>query len=237
LQYNGAPYLGWQKQIQGVTVQEVLERALTHVFGKDVTCFSAGRTDTGVHALGQVVHFDVESHLPKHAIYALLNRKLPKNVHVKKVSFVNSKFHARRSAHGKHYRYLIYRAEDRSPHYDDLAWVYPRPLDVEKMKAALAHFQGQHDFASFAASDTSAKTSRRHLSHVSLRATPSWIRLDFIGNGFLKQMVRIIVGTVVDVGLGRIAPEDIPGIINARDRRRAGRTAPARGLYLVKVLY
>jgi len=237
IQYLGTPYAGWQKQPNAFTVQECVEKTIVAKINQKTNVVAAGRTDAGVHALGQMIHFDLATKLPVKAVKEKINRGLPGSIYFKKGWITNTHWHAIKSAKWKHYRYIIYRHNFRSPLYDDRSWVFDFPLDVFAMERASKHFVGDHDFSSFMASDGMSQTFHRSLQKCKVTEKKDWIIIDLIGNGFLKNMVRNIVGTLIDVGLKRLKSEQIPSILKAKDRRKAGRGAPAHGLYLMHVHY
>ena len=237
LQYLGTPFSGWQRQPRNFTVQECLEEHLQTQLGEKITLVASGRTDSGVHALGQMIQFDLETRLCPQAIREKVNPCLPRSVLLSGGWIVNPKYHVIKSAVWKHYRYLLYRHGVRSPLYEDRAWVFNFPLDEAAMKEAAMALLGIHDFTSFRATDGSAATSERDLKKCRLRFNRDWIVFDLIANGFLKHMVRNIVGTLVDIGLHKKTADSIPRILEAKNRAEAGRNAPPQGLYLMHVHY
>ena len=237
LEYDGSNYRGWQVQGDDPTVQGVLEGALARVVGEHVRVSGAGRTDARVHALGQVVSFATTSHIPCEALQRALNSLLPRDVAVCEAHDAAPDFHARYSALGKVYEYRILNRPVRSVLRLRYVWHVPQPLRLEAMEAAAAYLQGTHDFSSFRAAGSEARSSERTLTEVRIARAADEIVLRFAGDGFLRYMVRNIVGTLVEVGRGARAPGDIKGILEARDRRLAGMTAPPQGLYLIRVLY
>ena len=237
LEYDGSRYHGWQVQGDAPTVQAVLEQALAAIVGETVRVTSAGRTDSGVHALAQVVSFQSLSPLPCDALQRALNSLLPRDVAVHAVQDAPANFHARYSAQGKVYEYRILNRPVRSALGLRYVWHVPQPLNLEVMEAAAAYMRGTHDFASFRAAGSEAKSSERTLRELTIAREGDEIVLRFTGDGFLRHMVRNMVGTLVEVGRGARAPADIKTILEARDRRRAGMTAPPQGLCLVQVLY
>lgn len=266
LAYNGAAYAGYQLQAGRPerTIQGELEKALFKVTGERIRPVAAGRTDAGVHALGQVVSFSTRASLPLRAWVPALNAHLPADVVVRRAEEVAEGFHARFSAVGKVYRYLIQNGRAPAVLWRPFTWWIPLPLEVEAMKEAGRCLEGEHDFSSFCASGSTAKTSVRRLANLRWRVIPvgegdlilpplagaapsagetgegelgRLIAIELTADGFLYQMARIIVGTLVEVGRGRLRPGEVAEILAARDRRRAGPTAPACGLCLVKVFY
>lgn len=237
IEYDGTNYHGWQSQKNAKTVQETVEKAIKGLTGEEITIIGSSRTDFGVHAYGQVANFKTGSNIPSDRFSYALNRLLPQDIVIKKSEEVSEDFHARFCAKGKRYRYLIYNSRFPSAILRNRAYHVSHELDYHSMQRSAAHFLGTHDFSAFKASGSSVKTSVRTITGVSLEMNEDIIRFEISGNGFLYNMVRIIVGTLVAVGMGRIREEDIPDVIKSLDRKRAGRTAPAEGLYLVEVYY
>ncbi len=196
-----------------------------------------GRTDAGVHALGQVANFKTNSNLPVSKFAIAINSRLKKSIVIKKAEQVEEDFHARFACKKKTYVYKIDNSEYGSSIYRNLKYHIPQKLDVEKMDRAAKYFEGEHDFKAFKASGTSSKSSVRTIYKASVKQEEQNITITLTGNGFLYNMVRIISGTLVDVGLGKIKPEEIPIILEQKDRTKAGKTLPAHGLYLVSVEY
>lgn len=237
LEYDGSNYCGWQVQGDDPTVQGVLEQVLARIVGERVRVNGAGRTDAGVHALAQVVSFQSTSHIPCDALQRALNSLLPRDMAVHAVQDALQDFHARYSARGKVYEYQILNRPVRSALRQRYVWHVPQPLNVAAMQAAAASLHGTHDFSSFRAAGSEVKTSERTLTELSITCEGDEIVLRFTADGFLRHMVRNMVGTLVEVGRGARAPVDMKKILEARDRRLAGVTAPPQGLYLVQVLY
>jgi tRNA pseudouridine38-40 synthase len=262
LAYEGTPFVGWQRQAEGVSVQSVLEEALARIEGRAVAVTGAGRTDAGVHALGQVASCALDHPIPPADLRRALNAMLPPEVRVTAAEEAPDAFHARYSARGKSYRYAILCADTASPFLRRYAWHVSQPLDVPAMAAAARLLEGVHDFAAFQSAGSSAKTTRRTIfsSRVVEARPPDGpaggdadsgvgrifdardpaARLVFYevsGDGFLRHMVRAIVGTLVEVGAGRQAPAWIGELLQPGSRDAAGPTAPAHGLWLVKVEY
>lgn len=237
IEYDGKGFNGWQKQPNKLNIQGEIERAIKEVTGEEVELNASGRTDAGVHAISQVANFKTESNIDINKIPLALNSKLKKSIIIKKAEEVDLKFHARYNAKGKKYRYIINNSLVGSAIYRDLEYNFPIKLDVEKMKHAAKYFEGEHDFKAFRSSGTSNKNSVREIYKVEIKEENERIILEFTGNGFLYNMVRIMVGTLMDVGLGKIKPESIKDIIDSKERTKAGKTAPAQGLYLVEVYY
>ena len=237
IEYDGKGFNGWQKQPNKLNIQGEIERAIKEVTGEEVELNASGRTDAGVHAISQVANFKTQSNIDINKIPLALNSKLKKSIIIKKAEDVDLNFHARYNAKGKKYRYIINNSLVGSAIYRDLEYNFPIKLDVEKMKHAAKYFEGEHDFKAFRSSGTSNKNSVREIYKVEIKEENERIILEFTGNGFLYNMVRIMVGTLMDVGLGKIKPESIKDIIDSKERTKAGKTAPAQGLYLVEVYY
>jgi len=236
--YDGAPFAGWQCQVHSNTVQDHLERAFERVTGRPARVHGAGRTDAGVHALAQCAHVDVLKFLPADRWIKALNALLPSTVRVLRCRYVSDDFHARLSAKGKIYRYRIWAAPVLPPFEYRRAWHMPRPLDLGIVKTAAKHFVGTHDFAGVAANRGKVERSTiRTINSVSVRQNGPCVMIEFDGNGFLYKMVRLMVGALVKCALGKMCIEEITS------RRRSCKigshrfTAPAEGLYLVRVRY
>lgn len=237
IEYDGASYHGWQRQDNALSVQEVMEKAITRLTGVECSLNASGRTDVGVHAIGQVANFITQSTVPADRFSYAINSLLPVDIVVKKSEQVPMAFHSRFSAKGKKYKYIILNSPIRSALMRNRAYFVPEILDLDAMKEALQHFKGEHDFVAFMASGSSVKSTVRTVFDISLERDGDLIELKISGNGFLYNMVRIIAGTLVEVGKGKIKPSQIQTIIKARNRKMAGITAPAHGLYLVEVYY
>jgi tRNA pseudouridine38-40 synthase len=240
LAYDGTEFHGWQVQPGHPTVQGALRNALARITGEDVLPQGSGRTDAGVHALGQVASFALAAPIPEANLARALNRILPAAIRVLSASRVASDFHARHSARAKTYEYRIFRGEICPPWQARYVYAWNAPLDVDAMQLATARVLGEHDFTSFAARDDSPPDSR---GNVRCLHTSQWmqetqlLRYRVRGNGFLHHMVRNLVGTFLEVGRGNIKETEILPILESRSRERAGPTAPARGLFLVNVDY
>jgi tRNA pseudouridine38-40 synthase len=246
LAYDGTSYVGWQRQPNGVSIQALVEDALAPVEGRPVTVVGAGRTDAGVHALGQVASAKLASPIEPGALERALNARLPPDVRVRAVVEAPSDFHARFSATSKHYRYRIRQAPAIGPFEYRHAWHVPQALDTAAMAAAAQALVGRHDFASFQGSGSDVETTERTLTAIRVSETEAagdgdeqgrLLIVEVEADGFLRHMVRTIAGTLVEVGTGRRPPDDLGAVLAARDRRSAGPTAPARGLFLVRVRY
>lgn len=237
LEYDGTAYHGWQVQPNARTIQEVLESVLGRIHKKRTKATAAGRTDAGVHARGQVVHFETTLGMDAQAWRKALNALLPDDVVVLGADFPPPGFHARKSAASKAYAYTILNASIPSAFLRNTAWLVPFPLDAGRMREGAHFLIGQHDFSSFRSSTCMARHPVRTLSRVDIDRTGDLMRVTVEGDGFLKQMVRSIVGTLVEVGRGAIPPEAVASILEGRRRELAGPTAPARGLCLERVEY
>ena len=237
IEYDGKDFNGWQKQPNKLNVQGSIEQAIKQITGEDVELNASGRTDAGVHALGQVANFKTNSNIPIDKMAIAINSKLKRSIIIKKAEEVDERFHSRLSCKRKTYRYVINNTPEGSAIYRNLETHIPQKLDVDKMKEAVKYFEGEHDFKAFKASGTSSKSSVRTIYETNLYKKDDKIYIELTGNGFLYNMVRIIAGTLVEVGLGKIKPEEIPEIIKSQKRENAGKTLPPNGLYLVKVMY
>ena len=237
IEYDGKKFNGWQKQPDKPNIQGEIENAIEAITGEKVDLTASGRTDAGVHSLGQVANFKTNSNIEIEKIPIALNSQLKKSIVIQEAEEVDERFHARYSCKGKKYRYVINNSKQGSAIYRDLEYHMPVKLDVEKMKEAIKYFIGEHDFKAFKSSGTSSKSSVREIYKAEIKEDEERIIIELTGNGFLYNMVRIISGTLVDVGLGRIKPEEIKDIIESKDRTKAGKTLPAHGLYLVEVYY
>lgn len=237
IEYDGKDFNGWQKQPNKLNIQGEIERAIGQITGEEIELIGSGRTDAGVHSLGQVANFKTNSEIPIEKLALAINSKLKKSIVIKKAEEVEERFHSRYSVHSKKYRYIINNSPTGTAVYRELEYQFPIKLDVEKMKKAAKYFEGEHDFAGFKASGTSSKNSVRKIFKAEVFEKDERVYIELTGSGFLYNMVRIIAGTLLDVGIGKIEPEEIPDIINSKDRKRAGRTLPAVGLYLVEVNY
>jgi tRNA pseudouridine38-40 synthase len=239
--YDGTGYEGWQVQKIGTGVQEKVEAALAKLFPSHPRVHSSSRTDTGVHALGMVAHFEVpraESRMTPRKLALALNAWLPEDVRVLAAARAPKEFHARFGSAGKQYRYFVWNHAAMNPLIRHTAWHVPRPLDLRAMRAAVKAFVGKHDFQSFAANPGYAKASTvRTVMRCDLTRRGPLLTFVIEGDGFLYKMCRGIVGTLVQVGLGKFGAEQVARMLEKRDRRIAGMTAPARGLVLWKVLY
>lgn len=236
IEYDGSKLSGWQRQDNAPTVQQHVEEALAKLVQHEVSVVGASRTDAGVSARGQVACFRTERAIPTHGIRRGLNSLLPDMIAIRAADEVGDDFHPRFSATGKHYRYTILARADRSPLLPR-AWHNPGPLDLDAMRGAAGALLGEHDFAAFRAAGCTAKTTLRRVDAIHINPIDELVIVDVRGNAFLRQMVRIVVGTLVDVGEHTLPASQVPEILASRDRTRAGQTAPAQGLELVEVFY
>ena len=238
IEYDGKEYNGWQKQPDKLNIQGTIENAIERITGEQVDLMASGRTDRGVHALGQVANFKTNSNIPIEKFAIAINSNLKKSILIKSAEEVDERFHSRLTCKKKTYRYVINNSKYGTAIYRNLETHIPIKLNVEKMKKAIKFFEGEHDFKAFKASGTSSKSSVRTIYKAEIKEMPNeriWIELT--GNGFLYNMIRIIAGTLVDVGLGKIEPEEIKNILESKNRENAGKTLPPQGLYLVNVQY
>jgi tRNA pseudouridine38-40 synthase len=236
--YDGGPFVGWQRQAEGTSIQGLIEDALAELDGREVTVVGAGRTDAGVHAFAQVAGFALVRDTSPDVVVRSLNARLPQEIRVRSAEEVPASFHARFDATSKRYRYRIWNADVLSPFERAYVWHLPGPLDVAAMADAARSVEGRHDFAAFQAVGGAPGPTERvvRLSQIS-GAEEGLVTYDVEGNGFLRHMVRAIVGTLVDVGRGRRGAGTMRDVLASRDRSQAGRTAPAQGLFLVRVGY
>jgi len=240
IQYDGSPYYGFQAQLNPEvlpTVQETLEEAIGGLLKEDITVHSAGRTDRGVHALGQVVHFYTASRIPTGKLAAAVNHHLPNTVYMLSAEDVPLEFHARKSALGKQYQYRVWNSEEHTVFGNQYFYHYPGLLDDEKMAIACDMLTGMHNYQGFCSAGCTVKSFVRTVYDMKMKRDGEDILFNVYGNGFLYNMVRIMVGTVLDIGLGRKDLSCISKTFESMDRHQAGRTAPAGGLYLKKVFY
>jgi len=237
IEYDGKKFNGWQKQPDKLNIQGEIENAIKEITGEEVELIGSGRTDAGVHAFGQVANFKTNSNLPIEKFAIAINSKLKKSIVIKNAEEVDERFHSRYNAKQKTYAYLINNTKYGTAIYRDFECHIPMDLNIDEMKKAAKYFEGEHNFKAFKASGTSSKSSVRTIYKAEVMHDGDKIKIELTGNGFLYNMVRIISGTLVDVGLGKIKSEDIPSIIESKDRSKAGKTLPPHGLYLVEVKY
>jgi tRNA pseudouridine38-40 synthase len=241
--YDGTGFHGWQRQPNLPTVQALIEEAVRRIIGESVTLNGSGRTDAGVHASGQVANFATACRIPCSNLKAALNHSLPPAVRVRQVCEAPEDFHARYSVRAKTYRYRIFLGDVCPPFLWRFVHQVKDPLDVRKMSRAVAAVEGEHDFSSFAAADgagepeNASKVRKIFGAEIRWKPRPRLLTFEIRGNGFLHHMVRNLAGTLIEIGSGKRAQDDLPRILAARDRRLAGPTAPASGLCLVRVEY
>ena len=249
--YDGSKYCGWQKQLvkrkhstkrkQKPSIQETIEDRLKKILKHKVIVIASGRTDSGVHALGQVFNFKTSSCISAQKLRLALNSNLPRNIRISGAAEMPLDFHARYCAKSKVYRYLILNQDYKSPFLRDYSYLYKMPLGIREMKKAARIFLGRHDFKGFCASGSSIKDTKRTIKELAIKKinlfATDLISIEVEADGFLYNMVRNIVGTLVEVGRGRFQPSRIKKIIKSKDRSLAGPCVPAKGLYLVKVIY
>lgn len=237
LEYDGTNYLGWQKQKVGITIQGTLEEAIKVLTKEEVEVTGSSRTDAGVHAKGFVANFKTNSKIPSEKFREAINHKLPEDIVILKSEEVEEEFHARYNAMGKTYSYSILNRD--APSAIDRNYLYhvKRKLDVESMKEACQYFIGTHDFSAFKTSGSSVKTSVRTIKELYIEDNNDIIKIYVTGDGFLYNMVRIIVGTLIMVGSNKIKPLEVKNIIASKEREKAGICVPANGLVLEKVYY
>jgi len=235
--YDGAAYCGWQRQPHGTSIQETIEEKLNTILPEKPQLIGSGRTDAGVHAKAQVAHFRTHSLLDTDKIQHSLNSLLPKEIRILELQETDALFHARYSAKGKVYHYHLAKKHD--PFERRYRLFVGRPLNLDLLRQGADHFLGTHDFTSFAnvGSAGTKNGAVRTIHRIDVVEEPQGLRLEFEGTGFLYKMVRNLVGTLLDVASGKLAPEKIPEILAAKDRRRAQKAAAAHGLFLVEVLY
>lgn len=236
IQYDGTNYHGFQRQINAHTVQQEIEQCLHKLTAENITIISAGRTDAGVHALGQVIAFDSNSTIPPERFDLALNTILPPDIRALKSALARPDFNPRYDAVKKQYRYLIYRKKEKAIFYRNYACCFNRELNIKAMQKACTVIEGKHDFKPFSSTGSSAKTSERTVYKCTLTEKEPFLILDISANGFLYNMVRIIVGTLFKIGMGRLK-HDIAEVFACQERSMAGPTAPPQGLYLVAVEY
>lgn len=237
IEYEGTRYAGWQRQPHHPTIQQHLEEALARIAQTPISTVASGRTDAGVHARGQVVSFRSPKSLAPEEWTRALNAVLPKDIGVRKTECVSDTFHARYQAHSKTYEYRIFNNSVRPVLNRHRVWHIPKPLNLDALSQASRFITGKHDFSSFEGSLSDNQNPFCHLYHVGIESNLPLVRLTFTADRFLKQMVRALVGTLVEIGLQKRSPDDMKSILEARDRRKAGKTAPPQGLCLLKVEY
>lgn len=235
--YDGTNYAGFQIQPQLPTIQGELERALSTISQSSVNIVGSGRTDAGVHAFGQVIHFDTSLTIPLDRWPFAIKNFLPEDIVVRQAYEVPDRFHARYDAIGKVYRYELDRGKVPNVFYRRYRFHYPHPLNMNEIRKAIPHLMGTHDFSAFSASGSSVEDRIRTIYDIQLEEREERLTFTFYGNGFLYNMVRILVGTLLEVGNGKIPADRIPEIVESRDRKQAGVTVPPQGLTLMRVEY
>lgn len=235
--YDGTKYHGWQKQPGLVTVESVLEKAVENTTKEKIKLFSAGRTDKGVHAMGQVVNFYSNMSIDLGNLPRVVNFHLPKDISVVEAKVVKEKFHSRYDAVEKKYRYIIYNSRYRNPIFENRAYHVPYPLNIDKMREALKVLIGEHDFNAFMGRHAIVKDCIRTINRINIKKSGDFIIIDFKGKSFLKNMIRIIVGTAVEIGREKRPVTDMKEALVSKKRLLAGHTAPACGLYLMDIKF
>lgn len=237
LEYRGTNYGGFQFQENADTIQNQLEQAAQALFKQPIRIKGASRTDSGVHARGQVAAFDLPASFPEEKLVPALNHYLPRDIRVSKSYPVPDNFNPQKWAKGKIYRYFIFNRPQASALFQDYTWHVPKPLDTKLMNQGAKLIRGTHDFACFQAAGSPITDTVRTLWHLNCQRKGDQVIITCAGDGFLYNMVRIITGTLVEVGMGKRKPEQIKDVIHQKDRKLAGETAPASGLFLERVLY
>lgn len=235
--YDGTHYHGWQFQPREITIEGVLNQAVSTLTGEEIQVIGASRTDAGVHALGNVAVFDTKSRIPGDKFAYALNQRLPADIVIQESAEVSVDFHPRHQNCRKTYEYIILNRNFPLPEYRNTAYFYYGSLDVEKMQQAAQAFIGEHDFAAFCSAGAQVQTTVRTIYSLNVVSEGELVRIRVQGNGFLYNMVRIIAGTLLEVGKGRIEVSEISDIIASCDRGQAGPTAPAQGLKLIEICY
>ena len=236
--YDGSKYQGWQRQMNtDLTIQGILERTIGRLVGYNVELDGSGRTDAGVHAMGQVSSLVLRGQVDMQQFMLDLNRHLPDDIKVAKIELMRNGFHARRNAQGKRYEYYLDTREKPDVFTRRYSYHFPYPLDVEAMEEAAGYLIGTHEFDSFTDQKDGEKSTRRTIYEIRIEKEGEKIRIVYLGTGFLYHMVRKITGTLLEVGRGERRPEEIPAILSAKDPSLAGFLAPARGLFLREVYY
>ncbi|OON97901.1 MAG: tRNA pseudouridine(38-40) synthase TruA [Epulopiscium sp. Nele67-Bin005] len=236
--YKGTNYHGFARQPNGITIQECLEKAIFDLTGQKIEVLGAGRTDTGVHAKAQCCMAILDTKIPITKFASAMNAKLPKDIVVQSVEEADENFHPRFNAKRKTYRYQILNSKQNNPFIQDIAYFYPYNLDFQKMVLASIYIEGTHDFKCFCSSNTQVKSTTRTVYSLNLKKDEQGlITIDICGNGFLYNMVRIIVGTLIEIGRGVIPPDDMKMIIESQNRNLSGPTAPPQGLMMYNIEY
>ena len=237
LSYDGTAYHGWQRQNNAVAVCDVVESAIEKIFKHKIEITGCSRTDAGVHAIDYVCNFKSDHIIPLDRLPLAINTKLPEDIRIKSAEVVDENFNSRFSAKSKTYIYKTYCSKILNPFYRNYAYHFPYEINMENIKKATSYFEGTHDFAGFMTQGSSQKTTVRTVNYLKAREVGDVIEFEINANAYLYNMVRIISGTLLYVGNGKINAEDIPEVIKSCDRRRAGITAEPQGLYLKEILY
>lgn len=235
--YDGTNYHGWQVQDNGITIEEVMNRTISELVQEDIKVIGASRTDAGVHACGNVAVFDTESRIPGDKFSFALNQRLPEDIRIQESCEVDADFHPRYADTVKTYEYNILNRRFELPSKRLYAAFCYYPMDIERMNQAAAYLVGEHDFKSFCSAGAQVQTTVRTIYAVNVTKEDDMVHIRITGNGFLYNMVRIIAGTLMQVGTGLMEPEQVKEILEARDRSKAGPTAVAKGLTLVEIRY
>lgn len=237
IEYDGKDFNGWQKQPNKLNIQGEIEKAIQNVTGEEVELIGSGRTDAGVNAIAQVANFKTENKIETYKIPYALNSQLKKSIRIQSAEEVDEKFHSRYACKKKTYQYTINNTEQGTAIFRNMQYHFSTKLDDAKMNEAIKYLIGEHDFKSFKASGTSNKSSVRKIFDAKVWREGNLVKIQLTGNGFLYNMIRIISGTLVDVGIGKIEPEQVKQILEDQDRNSAGKTLPACGLCLMNVEY
>ena len=237
IEYDGTNYCGWQKQPNVKTVQGEIEEAISRAIGREIEIFGSGRTDAGVHAFDQTAHFDLEEPLPVEKIASILNRQLPNDILIKRAFEVDKNFHSRFSIKRKCYQYRILNSEQKDVFLANRVCFIRQKLDIKKMRQGAKILIGKHNFEGFCSANSTAQTFEREIYSIKIKRCKNLIFVEVCGNGFLYNMVRIIVGTLVDYSLGKITMQDISDALKNKDRSKSGQTMPPQGLYLKETIY
>lgn len=238
IRYDGTKYNGWQRQGNTEkTIQGKLEQLLSKMTGEDIEIFGSGRTDAGVHALGQVANFHTSCSMTIQEMESYIQQYLPKDIAVTEVKEASPRFHSRLQAIKKQYEYRIYRGLENPVFERKYCWHIQESLNIDNMRKASQFLEGEHDFKSFCGNKKMKKSTIRKIESIEIIEDGNWLILRYMGNGFLMNMVRILTGTLIEVGQGVKRPEEMPEILQGKSRELAGMMAPAQGLFLVKVWY
>ena len=237
VQYKGKHYCGFQRQPDVLSIQEVLEEALIKTFKEKISVVASGRTDAGVHALGQVINFHVETTVDIGNMPKVINYHLPRDISIVDAKFVGENFSARFDAKSKIYKYVIYNHKNRSAIYEDFSFNFPHKLYIELMKQGVVGIIGTHDFTSFMGRDSVVKDGIRTIYSIDIERCGDFVEITFHGKSFLRNMIRIIAGSLCDIGRGKLPVDFLESSLIQKDRSKAGFTAPAQGLFLIEVKY